>query len=140
MTAELDCIFCGIVAGAISSVMIAQSERAIAFMDINPVTHGHALVVSRAHATDLLDITAEDLAACVHLAQEVAGRAKDRLGADGVNLLNCSGAAAWQTMFHFHLHVIPRFKDQPGKDAIGLPWDSVPGNLDEIERIGNHLS
>ena len=63
----------------------------MAFMDTNPVTQGHALVVSRAHATDLLDITAEDLAACVHLAQEVAGRAKDRLGADGVNLLNCSG-------------------------------------------------
>ncbi len=140
VTAELDCIFCGIVAGAVSSTMIAQSERAIAFMDIHPVTRGHALVVSRAHATDLLDITSEDLAACVHLAQEVAGRARDRLGADGINLLNCSGVDAWQTVFHFHLHVIPRFKDQPGKDAIGLPWDSVPGNLDEIERIGNHLS
>lgn len=109
-------------------------------MDINPVTHGHVLVVQRAHATDLLDITAEDLAACVHLAQEVAVRAKDRLGADGVNLLNCSGLDAWQSVFHFHFHVIPLFKDQPGKDAIGLPWDSVPGNLDEIERIGNDLS
>ncbi len=109
-------------------------------MSIEPVTPGHALVVPRAHSTDLLDITPEDLAACVHLAQEVAGRAKDRLGADGVNLLNCSGTAAWQTVLHFHLHVIPRFKDQPGKDAIGLPWDSVPGNLDEIERIGSRLS
>jgi histidine triad (HIT) family protein len=140
VNAESDCIFCAIVAGAISSTTIAQSERAIAFMDINPVTDGHALVVPRAHATDLLDITAQDLAACVHLAQEVAVRAKDRLGADGVNLLNCSGLAAWQSVFHFHLHVIPRFKDQPGKDAIGLPWDSLPGNLHEIERIGNHLS
>jgi histidine triad (HIT) family protein len=140
VSAEPDCIFCAIVAGTISSTTIAQSERAIAFMDINPVTHGHALVVPRAHATDLLDITADDLAACVHLAQEVAARAKDRLGADGVNLLNCSGIDAWQSVFHFHLHVIPRFKDQPGKDAIGLPWDSVPGNVAEIERIGNHLS
>ena len=140
VTAEPDCIFCGIVTGAISSKTIAQSERAIAFMDINPVTAGHALVVPRAHATDLLDVTSEDLAACVHLAQEVAGRAKVRLGADGVNLVNCSGMAAWQTVFHFHLRVIPRFKDQPGKDAIGLPWNSVPGNPDEIERIGDHLS
>ena len=140
VTAEPDCIFCGIVAGAISSTTIAQSERAVAFMDTNPLTQGHALVVTRAHATDLLDITAEDLAACIHLAQEVAGRAKDRLGADGVNVLNCSGVDAWQSVFHFHLHVIPRFKDQPGKDAIGLPWDSVPGNLDEIERIGKQLS
>ncbi len=140
MSAEPNCIFCGIVAGEISSTTIAQSERAIAFMDINPVTHGHALVAPRSHATDLFDITAEELAACVDLAQQIAGRAKDRLGADGVNLLNCTGEAAWQSVFHFHMHVIPRFKDQPGKDRIGLPWDSVPGNLDEIERIGNLLS
>jgi histidine triad (HIT) family protein len=140
MNVDPDCIFCQIVAGAISSTTIAQSERAIAFMDINPVSHGHALVVSRAHATDLLDIAAEDLAACVQLAQEVARRARDRLGSDGVNLLNCSGAEAWQSVFHFHLHVIPRFKDQPGKDAIGLPWQSVPGKLDEIQRIGTQLS
>jgi histidine triad (HIT) family protein len=138
--AEPDCIFCRIVAGAVPSTTIAQTERAIAFMDINPVTHGHALVVPREHSTDLLDITAEDLAACVHLAQEIATRARDRLGSDGVNLLNCSGVEAWQSVFHFHLHVIPRFKDQPGKDAIGLPWEQVPGKLDEIQRIGTQLS
>ena len=109
-------------------------------MDINPVTHGHVLVIPRAHATDLFDITAEDLGACVHLAQEVAGRAKERLGADGVNLLNCSGVAAWQSVFHFHLHVILRFEGQPGKDVIGLPWASVPASLEEIERIGNRLT
>lgn len=159
---EPDCIFCGIVDGEVASTTIAQSERAIAFMDINPVTHGHALVAPRSHATDLFDITADDLAACVHLTQQIAGRAKDRLGADGVNLLVCSGEAAWQTVFHFHVHVIPRFNDQPGKDnlaategavqslrrdrrhppgcCIGPPWASVPGDLDEIERIGNLLS
>jgi histidine triad (HIT) family protein len=138
--AEHDCIFCGIVAGEISSTTLAQNDRAIAIMDINPVTPGHVLVVSRSHATDLFDVTNDDLAACVHLAQQIAGRAKDRLGADGVNLLNCSGEAAKQTVFHFHVHVIPRFKDQPGKDAIGLPWNTVPSNPDEIERIGNLLS
>lgn len=135
-----DCIFCGIVDGEISSITIAQGKRAIAFMDINPVTPGHALVAPRSHATDLFDVASDDLAACVRLAQEVAGRAKDRLEADGVNLLNCSGEAAWQSVFHFHIHVIPRFSHQPGKDAIGLPWNSVPGNLDEIERIGDLLS
>lgn len=140
VTAEPECIFCMIVAGTVSSTTIARSERAVAFMDINPVTRGHALVVPRAHSSDLLDVEAEDLAACIYLAQEVARRAQDRLGADGVNILNCSGVAAWQTVFHFHLHVIPRFKDEPGKDAIGLPWESAPGNRDDIERIGNHLS
>ncbi|NNF64797.1 MAG: HIT domain-containing protein [Acidimicrobiia bacterium] len=140
MPSEPNCVFCGIIAGEIPSTTIAQRETAIAFMDINPVTHGHALVVPRSHATDLFDVTAEDLAACVHLAQEVAGRAKERLGADGVNLLNCTGEAAWQSVFHFHIHVIPRYENQPGKDAIGLPWVSAPGNPDEIERIGNLLS
>ena len=138
--AEPDCIFCGIVVGAISSTTIAQSDEAIAFMDINPVTPGHALVVPRAHATDLFDITGDDLAACARVAQQIAGRAKDRLAADGVNLLVCSGEAAFQTVLHFHIHVIPRFKDEPGKDRIGLPWHSVPGNPDEIKRIGNLLT
>lgn len=140
MAAESDCILCGIVAGAVPSTTVAQSARAIAFMDINPVTLGHTLVVPRAHSTDLLDVTADDLAACIDLAQEVARRAKDRLGADGVNLLNCSGEAAWQTVFHFHVHVIPRYKGQVGKDAIGLPWTSAPGDFNEIERTGHHLS
>lgn len=140
MSAQPDCIFCGIVAGEVASTTIAQSERAIAFMDINPVTPGHALVVPRSHATDLLDVTTDDLAACVHLAQEVAGRAKERLRADGVNLLNCSGEAAWQSVFHFHIHVILRFEDDPGKDRIGTPWETVPSTPDEIERIGNLLA
>ena len=138
--AELDCIFCGIIAGEIPSTTIAQAERAIAFMDINPVTPGHALVAPRSHASDLFDVSADDLKACVLLARQIAERAKDRLGTDGVNLLNRSGEAAWQTVFHFHIHVIPRFKDQPGKDVIGLPWESVPSNHDEIERIGKLLS
>lgn len=109
-------------------------------MDINPVTPGHALVIPRAHAVDLFDVEADDLAACAALAQEIAGRAVARLGADAANLLNCSGEAAWQTVFHFHLHVIPRFADQPGKDCIGLPWAAVPSSPDEIRTIGQQLS
>lgn len=135
-----DCIFCGIVAGNVPSVTIAQTERAIAFMDVNPVTHGHTLVVPRAHSTDLFDITPDDLAACSELAQDIAARAKSRLGADGVNLLNCSGAEAWQTVFHFHLHVVPRFGDEPDKDSIGLPWDQRPGDPEQIRQIGRELS
>ena len=109
-------------------------------MDINPVTPGHVVVIPRSHATDLFDVNADDLEAVVHLAQQIAGRAKDRLGADGVNLLNCTGEAAKQTVFHFHIHVIPRFIDQPGKDVIGLPWETVPSDPDEIKRIGKLLA
>lgn len=137
---ESDCVFCGIVRGALPSTTIAETERTVAFMDINPVTAGHALVVPRSHATDLLDVESEDLAACVELAREVARRAKDRLGADGINLLNCTGEAAWQSVFHFHIHVIPRYADDPGKDAIGLPWRTLATTPDETARIGELLS
>jgi len=88
----------------------------------------------------VLDTTADDLAACILLVQQIAQRAKDRLEADGVNLLNCSGEAVRQTVFHFHIHIILRFKDESGKDRIGLPWDTAASNLDEITRIGNLLS
>ena len=140
MRAETECVFCGIVSGEIPSTPVVRSDRAVAFMDINPVTPGHALVVPRSHATDLLDVAADDLAARIHLAQQIAGRAKARLAADGVNLLNCSGKAAWQTVFHFHIHVIPRYENDPAKDRIGLPWEAVPSDLAGIERIGNLLS
>lgn len=135
-----NCVFCGIIAGDIPATTIAESDRAVAFMDINPVTPGHALVVPRSHALDLFDVNHDDLVACASLARDIAGRAKDRLKADGVNLLNCSGEAASQTVFHFHIHVIPRFEDQPGKDRIGLPWEAAPSKPEDIERIGKLLS
>ncbi len=136
---ESDCIFCQIVAGDAPSTKVAENDRAIAFMDINPVSPGHVLVIPRSHAEDLLDVAVNDLEACARLTQTVAQQAKERLNADGVNLLNCSGEAAWQTVFHFHLHVILRFKDDAGKDRIGLPWETVPSNLEEVQRIGKLL-
>ena len=123
-----DCLFCAIAAGELPAEVIATSERAIAFMDINPATRGHALVIPRVHATDVGDIGAEDLAACAMLAAGVARVAREDLGAEGVNLLNSSGRAAWQTVFHFHLHVIPRY---PG-DPLRLPWAPAPGDPAEI--------
>jgi histidine triad (HIT) family protein len=122
--ASSDCLFCKIVAGELPAQVIAQRERAIAFMDINPATRGHALVIPRVHAADIHAIAPEDLAACALLAKEVADLARERLGADGVNLLNSSGAAAWQTVFHFHFHVIPRYTGDP----LRLPWTPTPGD------------
>jgi histidine triad (HIT) family protein len=101
-------------------------------MDINPATRGHALVIPRAHATDLHEIPAEDLQACAVAAQRLAGRARERLGADGVNLINSCGAAAWQTVFHFHVHVVPRYVGDP----LELPWVPAPGDMDEIAAAG----
>src|SRR5271167_2020587 len=107
--ADPDCIFCKIVAGDLPATVVDEDERTIAFMDIAPATRGHALVIPRAHTADLLSVDADELQAVVLSAQRLALRAKERLGADGVNLINSSGAKAWQTVFHFHVHVIPRY-------------------------------
>jgi histidine triad (HIT) family protein len=123
-----DCIFCQIAAGKLPAQIIAEDERTVSFMDINPVTRGHALVIPRRHATDVLDIPSVDLDATMLSAQALARTMSDRLGADGVNLLNSCGQAAWQTVFHFHVHVIPRYRDDPLK----LPWTPRPGQADEI--------
>jgi histidine triad (HIT) family protein len=126
--ADPNCIFCKIVAGEIPSAIVDEDDSTIAFMDINPATRGHALVIPREHYTDLREIPSDELAAVATAAQRLAVRASDRLGADGVNLLNSCGAAAWQTVFHFHVHVIPRYSGDP----LRLPWTPGPGDPDEI--------
>jgi histidine triad (HIT) family protein len=136
MAADPDCLFCKIVAGEIPGTKIAEDERTVAFMDINPATRGHLLVVPREHTRDLLTITDEDLAACASTARRLAARVKERLSADGVNLLNSCGRAAWQTVFHFHLHVIPRYEDDP----LRLPWVPGPGDPDEIAAAARELT
>jgi histidine triad (HIT) family protein len=123
-----DCIFCRIVAGELPAETVREDERTLAFMDINPATRGHALVIPQEHATDLLQIGPEDLEATMLAAQDLAQRMRERLGADGVNLLNSTGSAAWQTVFHFHVHVIPRYADDP----LRLPWTPGPGKTEEI--------
>jgi histidine triad (HIT) family protein len=130
-----DCLFCRIIAGTLPSQRIAEDERTVAFMDINPATRGHALVVPRRHARDLLEIDPADLAAVAQSAQRVAQLAVERLGADGVNLINSCGAPAWQTVFHFHMHVIPRYVDDP----LRLPWTPAPGDADEIAAAAQEL-
>ena len=136
MAADPDCLFCKIVAGEIPATRVAEDERTIAFMDINPATRGHLLVVPREHATDLLEIDPEDLAAVARSAQQLARRVKDRLHADGVNLLNSCGQAAWQTVYHFHVHVIPRYRGDP----LRLPWQPAPGDRDEIAAAARALT
>ncbi|HEV3092961.1 MAG TPA: HIT family protein [Solirubrobacteraceae bacterium] len=130
-----DCIFCKIVAGELPATIVDEDEQTLAFMDINPATRGHALVVPRAHATDLLEIEPDQLAAVSAAAQRLAKRVRERLGADGVNVINSCGAAAWQTVFHFHLHVIPRYEGDP----LRLPWVPSPGDAEEIAAVAAQL-
>lgn len=136
MSDPSNCLFCKIVAGDLPATVVFEDERTLAFMDINPGTRGHLLVIPRAHSTDLLEIGAEDLAACALTAQRMTRRAKERLGADGVNLVNSCGPDAWQTVFHFHIHVIPRYKGDP----LRLPWQPAPGDRDEIAAAARELT
>lgn len=131
-----DCIFCKIVRGELPAAKLAEDELTVSFMDINPATRGHALVVPRTHSEDLLSVSTEDLEAVVRAAQRLARRQRERLGADGVNLLNSSGAAAWQTVFHFHVHVIPRYMGDPLK----LPWVPAPGDPEQIAAAAAELT
>ena len=130
-----DCIFCKILAGELPGTIVAEDERTVSFMDINPATRGHALVVPRSHTPDLGTIPDADLAAVAAAAKRLAARAKERLGADGVNLMNSWGADAWQTVFHFHVHVIPRYSGDPLK----LPWKPAPGDRDEVAAAADAL-
>jgi histidine triad (HIT) family protein len=130
-----DCIFCRIVAGEIAAEVVAEDERTVSFMDIYPGSRGHALVIPRRHTPDVWEIDSEDLTAVMQAAQQLARRVRERLAADGVNLINSSGAAAWQTVFHFHVHVLPRYDNDP----LRLPWTPAQGDPDEIAALAQQL-
>jgi histidine triad (HIT) family protein len=130
-----DCIFCKIVAGELPSHTIDSDERTVAFMDINPATPGHALVIPRAHSADLYEVGEDDLLASMSAARRLAQRMRETIDPAGINVLNSCGTAAWQTVFHFHLHVVPRY---PG-DPLELPWLPEAGDPDEIAAMAERL-
>ena len=130
-----DCIFCRILEGELPASVPDEDEHTIAFMDINPWTRGHAVVVPRNHSKNLYEIPQEDLERTMLAAKRLALRMKERLGCDGVNLLNSSEAAAWQTIWHFHVHVIPRYSDDP----LQLPTRPQAADNDELGRVAAEI-
>jgi histidine triad (HIT) family protein len=130
-----DCLFCGIVAGDVPAQIVDSDEHTVAFMDINPATRGHALVVPRTHSADLFEVSDEDLEQTMLAARRLARRMKAALDPDGFNILNSCGAVAWQTIFHFHLHVVPRYEDDP----LELPWVPTEGDPDEIAAVAEEI-
>jgi histidine triad (HIT) family protein len=135
MTPDRSCLFCQIVAGELPATVVLEDERTVAFMDINPSVDGHTLVVPRTHSTDLTDVEPDDLAACMRTAKVVAGQVMSKLDADGVNILQNTGRAAGQAVFHFHVHVIPRYADDP----LQLPWLPEPADPDELAAVAAEL-
>jgi histidine triad (HIT) family protein len=132
-----ECIFCRIVAGDVPSTRVHEDDRVIAILDVFPATRGHALVIPRRHAADLMDIDPEDLAACATVTQLLAARALRGLPADGVTVMQSNGAAAWQTVFHYHVHLIPRYAGDP----LVLPWSpGARADPDELSAISSAYS
>ena len=134
-TVMSECVFCMIRDGKIPSVKIAEDERTMTFMDINPLNTGHCLVVTKHHAPTIFDADIEDLKAAVTTAKRVASAIRDSLKPDGLNLLQANGAAAFQSVPHFHLHLIPRWAN----DGKGFDWKLVPGDREAITKTGERL-
>ena len=130
-----DCVFCKIRDGQIPSVRIHGDERTLAFMDINPLNRGHCLVVTRRHAATLFDAEEADLAAAIASAKRVALAIRQALAPDGLNMLQANGAAAFQSVPHFHLHLIPRWTG----DGKGFDWPLVAGDRAVIAETGERL-
>lgn len=106
-----DCLFCKIISNEIPSYKIYEDDAVLAFLDIHPMSKGHTLIVPKKHARDIFELDAETLEKISSVAKKIAVKMKESFGVDGVNLYHASGVHAEQTVFHFHLHVVPRRKD-----------------------------
>ena len=132
---ETDCIFCAIVAGDAPAFVLDEDEHTLSCMDINPATRGHSLVIPKRHSRDLLEIEPVDLERTNVAAQKLVNRIRPTLRPDGFNLINACGPAAWQTVFHFHIHVIPRYSDDP----MTLPVRPMPADMDELVKVAGQI-
>lgn len=130
-----DCVFCKLRDGQIPSMKIFEDDMTIAFMDINPINSGHCLIITKVHAPNLYEAEVADLQAAVATAQRVAVAIRDGLKPDGLNMLQANGPAAFQSVPHFHLHLIPRWNN----DGKGFDWKLVPGNREQIIKVGERL-
>lgn len=134
--ANNDCIFCKIVAGEIPCFKVYEDEHTLAFMDINPANRGHALVIPKAHSPDLYDSPDETLAATLATARKVARAVRATVNPDGLNLVQANGPGAAQSVFHLHVHIMPRFTG----DELKLNWGLKPGDMDEIKALSGEIA
>jgi histidine triad (HIT) family protein len=114
MSLDSTCIFCKIIQGEIPSARVYENEKVLAFLDISQVTKGHTLVIPKVHMKDIFEMSAEVAADLFSVVPEIATTIKKQCNADGVNVLNNNGETAGQTVFHPHIHIIPRYGRQDG--------------------------
>ncbi|MFQ5458927.1 MAG: HIT family protein [Myxococcota bacterium] len=132
-TPEGHCVFCKIVRGDLPSIKVFEDEETLCFMDINPATRGHCLAIPKIHRENIHDMRPAECALVMNTTKRVADAILETLKPDGLNLLQANGLQAFQTVFHFHMHIIPRYNDDP----IKLPWIPRQGDMDEILKHGD---
>ena len=135
MSHDPDCIFCKIIAGEIPSFKLYEDDESLAFMDINPAAEGHSLVIPKEHAADVHAVSDAAISAAVRTAKKVASAIEKTLSPDGINLVQCNGAAAAQSIFHFHMHVLPRREG----DDLKLNWGLKPGDMEAIGALAERI-
>lgn len=123
-----NCIFCKIANGEIPAATLHEDDDFRVILDLGPASKGHALILPKQHAANIYEISEENLSKAIVLAKKMAGRMTDALGCDGFNIVQNNGTAAGQTVFHFHMHLIPRYEG----DQVGLGWK--PGTLDDATK------
>ncbi len=133
-----DCIFCKLANGDIPTNTIWEDDTFRVIMDANPVSRGHALILPKDHAADIYELPEETAAKLYPLAQKLAARMKERLGCDGLNVLQNNGETAGQSVFHFHLHLIPRYRGAANNEGL-LEFRSAGLSGDEIAEICGQL-
>jgi histidine triad (HIT) family protein len=135
----MDCIFCKIIGHALPAEILFESEKVIAILDINPIHHGHALVIPKAHCTDFLSVPEGDLHEVLRVTQIVARALVRSLGLDGFNIFSNNGRVAGQSVFHFHMHVTPRYEDDEIRFVLKLKSYSGGTMADYARRIREHI-
>ena len=135
MTADPNCIFCKIVAGTIPCFRLHEDAATLAFLDVNPVNPGHALVIPRNHAANLVASDERDLAAVMATARRVAAAIERVLAPHGMNLLQANGLGAAQSVMHFHMHVIPRVAG----DDLKMNWPLKPGDKAALAELAARI-
>ena len=128
---DADCLFCKIILGQIPSFKIFEDDEILAFMDVNPVAAGHALVIPKFHSKDIHETPAEWVGIAFAGAKRVARAVGKTLEPAGINIVQANGPGAKQSVFHLHVHVIPRSMD----DGLTMNWELEPGDMDEIGQL-----
>jgi len=135
MSSDPDCIFCKIIAGEIPCFKLHENDDTLAFMDINPANEGHALIIPKEHSVDVHAVSDSAISATIITAKRIAAAVDKTLSPDGINLIQCNGPAAAQSVLHFHMHVLPR---RDG-DELKLNWGLAPGDMDAIGQLAERI-